>query len=295
MRESFRRFHPAVNFIYYIAVIGFGMFLLHPVFLTISWISAFLYAFYLNRRKALKFTFFFVLPMMLLTAVLNPLFNHGGVTILFYFKNGNPVTLEALLYGLVMAALFGTTLLWFSSFNQVMTMDRLTAVFGRFLPSLSLVISMSLRFVPRYKERIKDMSNAQLGIGKDVRQGSLFTRVKNGLSMLSAMTTWALENGIETAESMRARGYGLSGRTSYQNLRFKKRDALAILTILLLAAVIIWGQGAFTSTVFFPYVSIAKITPMSLIIYLLYCLLCNFPLIYSLKEELVWHCLKSKI
>ena len=40
----------------------------------------------------------FYVPLFLLVAVTNPLFSHNGVTPLF-FLNGNPVTLEALLYG----------------------------------------------------------------------------------------------------------------------------------------------------------------------------------------------------
>lgn len=40
----------------------------------------------------------FYVSMFLLVAVTNPLFSHNGVTPLFYL-NGNPVTLEAFVYG----------------------------------------------------------------------------------------------------------------------------------------------------------------------------------------------------
>ncbi len=42
------------------------------------------------------------------------------------------------------------------------------------------------------------------------------------------MVTWSLENAIETADSMRARGYGLPGRTSFSIYRFDSRDSSAL-------------------------------------------------------------------
>ena len=48
-------------------------------------------------------------------------------------------------------------------------------------------------------------------MGRDVSEGSLFARIRHGLNMLSILVTWALENAIETSDSMRSRGYGLRG------------------------------------------------------------------------------------
>ena len=39
------------------------------------------------------------LPVLLLAALVNPAFNHAGVTILIYLPSGNPLTLESILYG----------------------------------------------------------------------------------------------------------------------------------------------------------------------------------------------------
>lgn len=43
-------------------------------------------------------------------AALNALFNHAGVTMLFYLPNGNPVTREALCYGAAAAAMFAAVI-----------------------------------------------------------------------------------------------------------------------------------------------------------------------------------------
>lgn len=44
-----------------------------------------------------------MIPFLLFMAVMNPVFNHQGVTILFYLNNGNPITKESILYGVAAA------------------------------------------------------------------------------------------------------------------------------------------------------------------------------------------------
>ena len=78
-------------------------------------------------------------PLLLFSAVLNPLFNHEGATILTYLPDGNPLTLESMLYGVSAAAMMVTVILWFSCYNSVMTSDKFLYLFGRVIPALSLL------------------------------------------------------------------------------------------------------------------------------------------------------------
>ena len=98
MRDSFATFHPIVNITYFIAVLLFSMFFMHPIFLGIAFISAYTYSFVQKGRDALQFNIIYMLPMLVFMAILNPIFNHEGVTILFYLKSGNPITLESIIY-----------------------------------------------------------------------------------------------------------------------------------------------------------------------------------------------------
>ena len=75
------------------------MFLMDPVSLAISLASALVYAVYLNGRRAVRFSLLYMLPMMVVAALVNPAFNHEGATILTYLPSGNPLTLESILYG----------------------------------------------------------------------------------------------------------------------------------------------------------------------------------------------------
>jgi energy-coupling factor transport system permease protein len=295
MKDSFSGFHPIVNFIYFCAVILFSMFFMHPIFLVISLISSFLYSIRLNGRKALRFNLIGMLPLLLLTAIVNPIFNHAGVTILLYI-NDNPLTLESILYGIAAGAMFVSVIVWFSCYNAVMTSDKFIYLFGRIIPALSLILSMVLRFVPRYKAQVRSISHAQKCIGRDVSNGNLLERVHHGIKILSILVTWALENAIETADSMKARGYGLKGRTSFSLYRFDRRDTTALTILSGLILVLIMGAVLGENNIqYFPAISAGSIGPFSIFIYLCYALLCLFPVILDVLEDLKWRRLRSKI
>jgi len=296
VKDTFSTFHPIVNFTYFTAVIFFSMFFMHPILLGIALISAFIYSVMLKGNRAVKFNVFYMLPMLLFMAVLNPAFNHQGVTILFYLKNGNPITLESILYGAAAACMFITVILWFSCYNMVMTSDKFIYLFGRITPALSLVLSMVLRFVPRYTAQIKVISNAQKCIGRDVSQGSMLKRAQNGIKILSIMTTWALESAIETADSMKSRGYGLPNRTSFSLFRFDNRDKMIFAIIIGLIVIVLVGAVTGQNKMrFFPSIKSASITPFSVMVYTAYFLLCMLPVIINILEEIKWRHIESKV
>lgn len=154
MSDTFSRYHPVVNFLFFALVLVFSMVLMHPVCLLISLLGAVLYVIQLNGRKGLRLSLRIALPVMLLAALVNPAFNHAGMTILTYLPTGNPLTLESILYGLAAGCMLCAVLLWFVCYNRVLTSDKFVYLFGRVIPALSLVLSMTLRFVPRFKQQM---------------------------------------------------------------------------------------------------------------------------------------------
>ena len=223
-KDAFSACHPAVNLLYFLLVLLFTMFLLHPVTLGVSLVCALAYAVVLNGRAAVRFGLRFLLPLMVLAAVINPAFNHQGVTILGYLPTGNPLTLESILYGLAAACMLAAVVAWFSCCTAVLTTDKLVYLFGRVIPALSLVLSMTLRFVPRFTAQFRAVREAQRGVGRDVTQGGVVQRARHAVTVLSILVTWSLENAIETADSMKSRGYGLPGRTAFSLYRLDGRD-----------------------------------------------------------------------
>ncbi len=295
MKDTFSTFHPVVNFIYFLAVIAFSMFFMHPVFLGISLVCSMIYSIYLNGGKAVRFNLLYMLPTLLFFAVMNPVFNHAGATILVYV-NDNPITLESILYGFASATMFISVIIWFSCYNAVMTSDKFIYLFGRVIPAMSLILSMVLRLVPKFKAQIHVISNAQKCVGRDVSNGNVFQKARNGMKIISILTTWALENAIETADSMKSRGYGLKGRTSFSNFRFDTRDRTALAILIVLIAFLLFGALAGENNiVYFPAVWIKAVSLLSVLIYFAYGALCLLPMAFNLWEDIKWARLKSKI
>jgi len=295
MNDAFTLFHPLVNILYFVAVIGFAMFFTHPVCLALSLICALSYSIYINGRKAIRFTLLYMLPLLVFTALLNPMFNHQGGTILAYLPNGNPLTLESILYGAASSMMLITVISWFSCFNKVMTSDKFVYLFGRVIPALSLILSMALRFVPRFRDQIKVISDSQKCIGCDISDGNILRKAKHGIKILSILVTWALENAIETADSMKGRGYGLPGRTAFSIFRFDRRDAYALLYILGCASAVV--AGSLTEIYrfrYFPTIQGYWTGFGTAAVFTAYFALGAFPLIINIKEDIVWNYLKSK-
>ena len=245
MEDTLRSCHPEVSIGYFDVVIACSMFFMHPLCLTASLLGALLYVARLKGRRGLRRHVVWVLPAALLAAVLNPAFVHQGVTILTYLPSGNPLTLESLLYGLAAGCMLSAVVLWFVCVTEVITSDKVVYLFGRVIPALSLLLSMTLRFVPRFIRRLRTVTQAQAHMGRDVRNGSMHQRVRSALRVFSIVVTWSLESGIITADSMRCRGYGAEDRrTTFQIYRFTGRDRLiAALILAALAATVYAAAG----------------------------------------------------
>lgn len=234
MRE-FKCYNPYMILAHFIFVISVCMLVMHPVILCIAFISGAVYSvLLLGYAKSFR-VLAVMLPLIVITAVLNPLFNHSGATVIWYFPSGNPLTKEAIVYGACSGVMLGAVIMWFSCFNQVFKSDKILYVFGKIAPSLSLVLSMALRFIPEFIRRTGELIKAQRVNGRDIEKGSIAKRAKLATEVLSAMTGWSLENSIETAQSMKARGFRGAKRTAFSVYSFNRQDAVFTWVIALCA------------------------------------------------------------
>ena len=294
-KDAFSGYHPIINFLYYALVLLLSMCLMHPVYLLISLIGALTYDIYLKGRKAARFAVMGLLPMAALAALVNPAFNHEGATILTYLPSGNPLTMESMFYGVAAAVMLASVVLWFSSYNEIMSSDKFVYLFGRMIPALSLVLSMALRFIPKFKSQMDVVAEAQSCIGRDTKTGSVIRRVSNAIKIFSIMVTWSLENAIETADSMRSRGYGLPGRTAFSIYRFDDRDKTALAWLIFCGAYILsgWLAGAVYFR-YYPTVKTAAWTPLTVSFMFVYLALVLTPVILDRKEDRQWKSLQSE-
>ena len=233
MKDSFSGYHPLTNFIYFFTVIFITVFSMHPAVLCVSCLGAFVYSAVLSGvLKTVKNTLCFALPVALLTAVINPLFNHYGVTVLFFLPSGNPVTLESTMFGLSAGLMMAAAVLWFICLSRVFTSDKYICLIGRVAPHVALLISMILRFIPMFDRRRKKIKNARQCIGRGKH---------DGIGNFSILTTWALENNSVVADSMLSRGYGTGRRTFFSVYAIKKRDVVAYLYMAVTAGFFVGG------------------------------------------------------
>jgi len=294
--DRFTKYHPLVNFLYFALVIGFSMVLTHPIAQGISLVCAIIYAVQAEGKKAALFTLKWCLPVMLLTAFLNPAFSHEGVTTLLYFPTGNPLTLESILYGISAGVMLAAVMLWFANFSRVITSDKFIYLFGRIIPAMSLVLSMTLRFIPKFKAQMHAVVDAQKSIGRNISEGSLWQRTKIAITVLSIMVTWSLENAIETADSMKSRGYGLKGRTAFSIYRFDDRDKMAMLYLGFCGFVLLSGNmiDAF-GFLYFPRLRYIGINIVAMSFQFVYLSLCIMPVVLNAFEERTWKAIASKM
>lgn len=291
--RSFENCNPIVITVYYLSAIGVLMFSKNPILLILALVGTAAYSFAQSKRPSARSHLFYLLVFLILT-VINPLFSHNGKTVLFVI-NDSPVTLESLIYGAVSAGALVAVLYQFRTFTELMTRDKLLYVFGSFSPKTALVLSMGLRYIPLFKDRARKISDSQRALGL-YKEDNIFDKVKSDMRVFSILITWALENGITTADSMSARGYGKRRRTYFTLFKFGKNDALMLILILLLTSltVAVMLSGALDFT-FYPLVAFENPTPLSLSAYTAYGILSALPIILETEERLRWKFLQSKI
>jgi len=292
-RDVFSAYHPAVIFLYFVLVLVFAMCLLHPVSLVISLGTALWYGGLLNGHGQLGKQLCFALPVALMAAVCNALFGYRGTTVLLRLPTG-AVTLEGLLFGLAAGVMLAAVILWFGCYSAVMTSDKFIYLFGRIIPSLSLVLSMTLSFIPRFRNQFAVVVQAQESMGRSLREGSVKRRAKRAAKILSIMVTWSLENAIETADSMKGRGYGLEGRSSFSVYRFDSRDKLAMLWLVLCGGVVAagWAMGG-VAWEYYPTFKWTLTEPLAIVSQLAYLALCITPVFLQGREERKWNSFES--
>ena len=284
MTDAFSKCHPAVNFLFFVGVIGTGVVIGHPAYLLAGIVTGAIYYLLLNGAKGIKMILG-LLPLYIFLTAINPLLNTYGATPLFYLL-GRPYTLEALLYGGTIAGMFVAMLIWFGCYNKVLTSDKFTSLFGNLIPAISLLLVMVLRMVPNFIRKTQQIVGARKSIGKGAQ------KIQEGKTVLGALTSWALEGSVITGDSMRARGYGSAKRSSFVIYRMTVLDRLLVVIMAaLMAFTILAASLGQMSAVFTPTLDI---TPVSwgVIPYTAYLLI---PVALHIKEAISWHISRSRI
>ena len=143
----------------------------------------------------------------------------------------NDITLESIVYGLVIGLRFATLCMWLEAMFRVVSSDKVVYLFGKVSPLLSLFLTILLRLIPRISQEATRINLAQKGIGRGSNQGNLFRRFINCLRIFSTLITWMISALALESDSMRSRGSLLRGRTAFSIYRFDNRDRAFVIAL----------------------------------------------------------------
>lgn len=272
----FESYHPSLLLGYFAAVIAMAIGFDHPCCVAVAYGGAFLCSAALGRR-VLRFDLVLI-PLGVAFVLFYASYRHFGVTVLAMNLRGNRITLESLVYGAVLAGKTSAVLMWLSCALSVVSDDKLVYLFGRVMPRFSMALAVLLRAVPRMAERWRSVALARYGVGRSARQGNIPQRIKHFSQTLSIVTTWTLEDFVESAASMKSRGSGLRGRTAFALYAFDGRDrSLALGLTALITAQLMAHLLGLTAAGYDPVIAIDCVTPMGGVFYAMYALLVLLP------------------
>ena len=282
---GFEACHPAVNFIFFAAVLYGSATFRHPVFLTIAYICAFAYSVKRRGTRAVIFNLC-LLPLVVAFALYYSSYHHFGVTVLRKNFVDNNMTLESLVYGLVIGLRFATVCMWLESMFQVVSSDKVVYLFGKISPLLSLFLTILLRLIPRIGLEARRINLAQKGIGRGSNQGNVFQRFVNSLRIFSMLITWMISALALESDSMRSRGSLLRGRTAFSIYRFDNRDRAFVIGLFACITLTIMGVILGASKMWYnPRIIWRPLNALGVLTALGYLALCMMPMGLELWTE----------
>lgn len=249
---AFGAFHPAVPAAYFVCALAFCMASMEPVSVILALVTGLALSVRLRGMRATLKSALWQLPLIAIITLANPLFSASGQTELFRI-GPRAVYAESLAYGACMGGMLVAMILWFSNAAHILTSDKITALLGSKLPTLGLVINMTNRLVPQFARRGNVIMNARNATTAAAGQSPIQTALRTSTTLMA----WSMEDSLETATSMKARGWNSqTKRTTYSLQRFRTADALALAVVLALGAIAAFSQfivvGAFA---FYPTLS----------------------------------------
>ena len=107
----------------------------------------------------------------------------------------------------------------------------------------SMLIALTLRFIPTLLIETKKIMNAQASRGADFTEGHFHEKVKQIISLLIPMFVVSFKRADDLSNAMEARGYVIGEeRTKLDELKLRWRDYVAIVMVLAFLGLAIWSM-----------------------------------------------------
>lgn len=191
-----------------------------------------------------------IIPIVIFTAILNIFYANSGVMLVEFWNI--KIYSGGLLRALYMAVRVLLLILTSSVLTYTTTPNDLTDAIERLLKPLkfiglgnavhtmSMMMTIALRFIPTLIEETDKIMNAQKARGADLESGGLIQKVKALLPILIPLLISSVRRAYELAEAMECRCYnGGKGRTRMKQLHLEARDYLSFVAFTLMLALVI--------------------------------------------------------
>jgi len=206
----------------------------------------------------------------LFALLLNSLLAHAGTHVYAQLPAaipllGGPLTLESAVYGLDIAAGLAAALLAVAPLSLAADPTDLVDALPAGLERTGAALAASLSLVPGVARTFVAVSEAQRMRGWRPGGPSSWAQV------LVPVVLTAIEDSIQLAEAMAARGYGAGGRSHYPRLAWGLRDSLVLLAAVIAAAgfAVARVTGALGDWYPYPTLTLPPVDPLLVLLCLL--------------------------
>ncbi len=191
-----------------------------------------------------------IIPIIIFTAILNVFYTNTGVLLLNVWKiqiySGGVLRAVYMAVRVLLLILTSSVLTYTTTPNDLTdAIERLLKPLkyiglGNAVHTMSMMMTIALRFIPTLIEETDKIMNAQKARGADMESGGLIQKVKALLPILIPLLLSAVRRAYELAEAMECRCYnGGVGRTRMKQLHLTVKDYLSFAVFTLFLALII--------------------------------------------------------
>jgi len=209
-----------------------------------------------HRRRATRLRPLLVLLAVatLISIVASLTLSHTGAHVLVVLPEtiplfGGPMTIEAAMYGAGAGLGIAAGAMVVAPLSMVVESHQLVDALPAPLHRAGTTLAASLNLIPGIGRTLTLVREAQTMRGWRPRGPRSYAEI------LVPVTLTALENSIQLAEAMEARGYGSGRRTRLAPERFNAADRLTLLVAALAAAAFVAGRWLGAVVDWYPYPS----------------------------------------
>ncbi len=203
-----------------------------------------------------------IVPLVLLTAILNIFYTTGGEVLLSFWKitiRDKAIFTAIFIAIRIFCLIIISSLLTYTTTPTMLTdgiekllkpLDFILKPFNFRVHTLAMMMTLALRFIPTLIEEIDKIMNAQKARGADLESGGIIERAKALIPIIIPLFVSSFRRAYELAFAMDCRCYtGGDGRTRMKRMKFSLCDLFVFLSFIIIFAGIIFLNIKFDAVI----------------------------------------------